>query len=201
MSLFLLYMNMLSICARINCRLIYSWYAKQVPQFAEGMYAEDALLIPWQSSWGIKNVSQSEPPAPKPDTSPSRASLLCNEVYSWSFLKIVMIFTRLQPGGTVKFWHRSLTFCCIQFAILPYHSLLPCPFIASLPQQQICCFLSKWTRASQPCLLVTKRGHPLSISAREHLGLWKVCERWATLWTQENSLQKNPKAYKWSDRY
>lgn len=50
LSLFLLYINMLAICARINGKLIYSWYAEQVPQFTEGTYAEDALSIPWQSS-------------------------------------------------------------------------------------------------------------------------------------------------------
>lgn len=126
-SLFLL--NMLAICARINCRLIYFWYAKQVPQFAKGTYAEDALSIPWQPSWGIKNLSQSEPPAPKPDTSPSLASLLCNDVYSWSFLK---------SNGTddlhkaPAWWHRQTLTQIFDF-LLPSVCRTPLPLCTAMP--------------------------------------------------------------------
>lgn len=41
-----------------------------------------------------------------------------------------MIFTTIQPYG-------RLAFCCFQFALLPYHSIMLCSFASSLPQQQI----------------------------------------------------------------
>lgn len=108
---------------------------------------------------------RNKPPAPKPDTSLLLASLLRNEGYSWSFLMINGA-DHLQeaPAWQHQFWS-AIT------------------FTPSLLQRQICHLLPKWTRASQPCLLVTKGCHSVSISPRGHLGLWKACERWATLAT------------------
>lgn len=108
---------------------------------------------------------RNKPPAPRPDTSLLLASLLCNEVYSWSFLVINGTDDLHEaPAWWHKFWLRSAI-----------------PFTPSLPQWQIFHLLPKWTHASQTCLLVTKGYHSVSVSPTGHLGLWKACERWATL--------------------
>lgn len=75
--------------------------------------------------------------------------------------------------ATDKFSHRSLTFCWLQFAILYYHSVLPCCFTPLLPQQEICCLLPTWKHVSQPYLLITKGCHPLSILLGDNLSYGK----------------------------
>lgn len=118
-------------------------------------------------------MSQSEAPAPKSDSSLSLAFLLCNMVYSLSFLKSnvtdFVCATRLDPS------QGSLAFCCLQFAILYYHSVGPCCFSTLLPQHQR--FLFTWKYVSQPCHLIAKHCHLLSIVLGHNLSygnLWEI---------------------------
>lgn len=118
-------------------------------------------------------MSQSEAPAPKSDSSLSFAFLLCNMVYSLSFLKSnvtdFVCVTRLDPS------QGSLAFCCLQFAILYYHSVGPCCFSTLLPQRQR--FLFTWKYVSQPCHLIAKHCHLLSIVLGHNLSygnLWEI---------------------------
>lgn len=158
----------------------------QVPWFTRRCMAR--LLCPYLGSLREEENCVSEP-VPKPDSSPSLASLLRDEVCSWSFLK-----------SNVDRWPSQQPACwCKHILTQILDFLLPSVCHAPIPQ---CTAMALYTfnptaayksSPSQLHFLVMKCCDPLSTSVRGQLGLWTVCDRRATLWPQKNSLWRQNK--------